>query len=104
MGAHLTAGLTRIAARNEVPPIGAVRALGAMVAFEVFKPEGDRVPDPETTKAIATRAAAEGLLLLPCGYWGNTIRIAPPLTTPDSLLDEGLTRLTRALTGLNTNR
>jgi 4-aminobutyrate aminotransferase/(S)-3-amino-2-methylpropionate transaminase len=75
--------------------------LGAMVAFEVFKPEGDRVPDPETTKAIAIRAAAEGLLLLPCGYWGNTIRIAPPLTTPDSLLDEGLTRLTRALTALH---
>jgi 4-aminobutyrate aminotransferase/(S)-3-amino-2-methylpropionate transaminase len=41
------------------------------------------------------------LLLLPCGYWGNTIRIAPPLTTPDSLLDEGLTRLTRALTALH---
>jgi len=104
IGQHVTAGLARIAARNDVPPIGAVRALGAMVAFEVFKPEGDRVPDPETTKAIANRAAAEGLLLLPCGYWGNTIRIAPPLTTPDALLDEGLNRLTRALTGLHATR
>jgi 4-aminobutyrate aminotransferase/(S)-3-amino-2-methylpropionate transaminase len=104
IGQRLTAGLSSIAARNDVPPIGAVRGLGAMVAFEVFKPEGDRVPDPETTKAIATRAAAEGLLLLPCGYWGNTIRIAPPLTTPDSLLDEGLDRLTRALTGLQMKR
>jgi 4-aminobutyrate aminotransferase / (S)-3-amino-2-methylpropionate transaminase / 5-aminovalerate transaminase len=104
IGAHLTAGLARIAAWNDVPPMGAIRAIGAMVAFEIFKPGSDRVPDPETTKALAARAATEGLLLLPCGYWGNTIRIAPPLTTPDSLLDEGLTRLTRALTGLHTTR
>ena len=81
-----------------------MRGLGAMVAFEVFKPEGHHVPDPETTKAIAAIAAAGGLLLLPCGYWGNTIRIAPPLTISDTLLDEGLNRLTRALTGLHATR
>jgi 4-aminobutyrate aminotransferase/(S)-3-amino-2-methylpropionate transaminase len=98
IGRHLTTGLARIAARNDVPPMGAIRSTGAMVAFELFKPTGDRLPDPETTKALAARAAEEGLLLLPCGYWGNTIRIAPPLTTPDLLLDEGLARLTRALT------
>lgn len=98
IGRHLTTGLARIAARNDVPPMGAIRSTGAMVAFELFKPTGDSLPDPETTKALAARAAEEGLLLLPCGYWGNTIRIAPPLTTPDLLLDEGLARLTRALT------
>lgn len=101
IGARLTAGLSRIAARNDAPPIGAVRGLGAMVAFEVFKPEGDRAPDPETTRAIAAAAAREGLLLLPCGYRGNAIRIAPPLTISDDLLDEGLNRLTRALAALH---
>jgi 4-aminobutyrate aminotransferase/(S)-3-amino-2-methylpropionate transaminase len=101
IGRRLSTELSRIAARNDVPRIGAIRNVGAMTAFELFKIEGDRIPDPETTKALAARAALEGLLLLPCGYWGNTIRIAPPLTTPDSLLDEGLNRLTRALTALH---
>lgn len=104
LGARLTAGLARIAARNDVPPIGAIRATGAMVAFEIFRPTDALVPDPETTKAVATAAAEEGLLVLPCGYWGNTIRIAPPLTTPDALLDEGLDRLARALARTTVHR
>ncbi|MGR9263701.1 aspartate aminotransferase family protein [Rhizobium leguminosarum] len=97
VGGKLKAALERIAARNDLVPMGAIRGVGAMIAFEIFKERGGNVPDPDATKAVANRAREEGLLVLPCGYWGNTIRIAPALTIDDKTLEEGVARLTRAL-------
>jgi len=38
-----------------------------------------------------------GLLLLSCGTYGETIRLLVPLTASDKLLDEGLNSLEAAL-------
>jgi 4-aminobutyrate aminotransferase / (S)-3-amino-2-methylpropionate transaminase / 5-aminovalerate transaminase len=35
-------------------------------------------------------AQERGLLLLSCGEFANVIRLLPPLTIPDALLEEGL--------------
>ncbi|KAA9382363.1 aspartate aminotransferase family protein [Neorhizobium galegae] len=96
VGDKLKIELEKFAARNDVVPVGAIRGVGSMVAFEIFKDDGE-TPDPDATKALANRAVAEGLLVLPCGFWGNTIRIAPALTITDEDLEEGVARLARAL-------
>ncbi|RSZ38724.1 4-aminobutyrate--2-oxoglutarate transaminase [Variovorax beijingensis] len=98
LGERLTAGLRRIAA--EVPAIGDVRGLGAMVAIELFE-EGDTArPDAALTRRVVAEAARRGLILLSCGTYGNVIRVLVPLTASDLLVDEGLALLAASFAAL----
>jgi 4-aminobutyrate aminotransferase / (S)-3-amino-2-methylpropionate transaminase / 5-aminovalerate transaminase len=98
LGERLTAGLRRIAA--DVPAIGDVRGLGAMVAIELFE-EGDTArPDAALTRQVVAEAARRGLILLSCGSYGNVIRVLVPLTASDLLVDEGLTLLADSFAAL----
>ena len=54
-------------------------------------------PDPDATKAVTTAAHANGLILLSCGVYANTIRILVPLTASDKVVDEGLDIIERSL-------
>ncbi|OPG72058.1 4-aminobutyrate--2-oxoglutarate transaminase [Pseudomonas ogarae] len=82
---------------EDVLPLGDIRGLGAMVAFEIVSERCGNTPDAEATKRVAAKAKGLGLLLLPCGYYGNTIRISAPLTISDDVLETGLSRLAGAL-------
>lgn len=70
------------------PRIGDVRGRGAMLAIELVT-EGT-TPDPDLTKAVASAAHQQGLIVLTCGTYGNVIRFLPPLSMPEHLLTEGL--------------
>jgi 4-aminobutyrate aminotransferase/(S)-3-amino-2-methylpropionate transaminase len=97
VGAVIKARLERIARRNDVLPIGAIRGPGAMIGFEIFKERGGTEPDAEATKRVTAAALREGLVLLSCGVFGNVIRVLVPLTVEDSVLEEGLGMLEKAL-------
>ena len=45
----------------------------------------------------STYATGLGLIILPCGYWGNTVRLLAPLTIPPEHLEEGLDLLEQSL-------
>jgi 4-aminobutyrate aminotransferase / (S)-3-amino-2-methylpropionate transaminase / 5-aminovalerate transaminase len=75
---------------NRIPCIGEVRGLGAMVALELVKDRTSKEPAPDLTKAVVTRAADKGLIVLSCGTNANVIRILVPLTASDALVDEGV--------------
>ncbi len=47
-------------------------------------------PDADLTKALVKRAAANGLVILSCGLYGNVIRFLVPLTAADEIVREGL--------------
>tara|TARA_R110000796_G_scaffold252646_1_gene390311 strand:- start:9868 stop:11187 length:1320 start_codon:yes stop_codon:yes gene_type:complete len=70
--------------------IGDVRGLGAMIAIEFVKDRSTKEPWPDVIKPLIRSAEDHGLILLPCGVWGNSIRILTPLTIPESVLEEGL--------------
>jgi 4-aminobutyrate aminotransferase/(S)-3-amino-2-methylpropionate transaminase len=76
--------------QREIPAIGEVRNLGAMVAMELVKNRDPHAPDPDLTKALTRRAAEKGLVLLSCGLYGNVIRFLVPLTASDAIVREGL--------------
>jgi 4-aminobutyrate aminotransferase len=97
IGARMLERINEMKARNDLPAIGDVRGVGAMVAFELVKEPGGNDPDPETTAALTARALENGLVLLSCGYWGNTIRLLAPLTIPQRHLEEGLDIIERSL-------
>jgi 4-aminobutyrate aminotransferase len=97
IGALMLERLTAVKAHPDSTPMGDVRGLGAMVAFELVKERGGHDPDPDKVKQLTARALAHGLILLSCGVYGNTIRLLAPLTTPDAHLEEGLDILERCL-------
>jgi 4-aminobutyrate aminotransferase/(S)-3-amino-2-methylpropionate transaminase len=97
IGAHIVERLKKMQQRNDLLPMAAVRAVGAMIAFDIVKERGGEVPDAEMTKKVTQRAAEEGLILLSCGTNFNTIRILVPLTAEDGVIDEGLDKLELAL-------
>lgn len=97
IGTRIKQRIARIAARPGMHPIGDIRGLGAMVAFELVTKSGTDMPDADATKALCEKALQNGLILLSCGVYANTIRILVPLTASDAIIDEGLDILERSL-------
>lgn len=97
IGARMLERLHAMRSANSLRPIGDVRGLGAMVAFELVTERGTHTPDAEAVKHVTAKALEAGLILLSCGYYANTIRLLAPLTIPDAHLEEGLDMLERAL-------
>ena len=71
--------------------IGDVRGMGLAVGVEIVKGKKSKAPDAEMTRRITQEAYKRGLLLIaPIGFYGNVIRIAPPLVIPKDLMMTGL--------------
>ena len=88
VGERLVAGLRKI--QDKYPVIGDVRALGSMIAVEVFEGKDSHTPNPAAVAQVVAKARDKGLILLSCGTYGNVLRILVPLTAPDAQLDKGL--------------
>ena len=97
IGEKMLARIEKFKQSNSLRPIGDVRGLGAMVAFELVKERGGNEPDADATKAVTAAALKAGLILLSCGYYGNTIRLLAPLTIDMAHLEEGLDMIEVAL-------
>ena len=94
IGARVRAVLDPLA--DELPGIGEVRGRGAMVAVELVRP-GTLEPDAAAAAAVSGACHAAGVVTLTCGTWGNVLRLLPPLTIGDDLLDDALGVLATAL-------
>jgi len=94
LGAIMMDRLAALAEKFDV--IAEVRGRGAMVAIEFAEP-GTLEPRPDLPKALATRCAQEGVVILTAGTFGNVIRLLPPLVISDELLAEGLDVLADAM-------
>ena len=90
IGERIVSRLQQMKARSDTAPIGDIRNLGGMAAFELVKTRGGNEPDAEAAKSLTVRALANGLIILTCGVYSNGIRIMVPLTATDAVLDEGL--------------
>jgi 4-aminobutyrate aminotransferase len=88
-GEQLQSGLR--AFMDAFPGIADVRGLGLMIGLEFRDAEGQ--PDTKLAKAILHDCLDQGLLLLTCGPWDNTIRFIPPLTVGEAEIAEALTLL-----------
>jgi 4-aminobutyrate aminotransferase / (S)-3-amino-2-methylpropionate transaminase / 5-aminovalerate transaminase len=97
IGELLTDRLGRLQAEDD--RIGDVRGRGAMMAIELVR-SGTADPDADLTRALAGRAHAAGVIVLTCGTYNNVVRLLPPLTISDELLQEGLDVLDQILVDL----
>jgi 4-aminobutyrate aminotransferase/(S)-3-amino-2-methylpropionate transaminase len=78
-------------------PIGDIRGLGGMTAFELVTAHGGSEPDAAAAKALAADCLDRGLMILTCGVFGETVRLLAPLTIQPRVLKEGLDILEEAL-------
>ncbi|WP_439860229.1 4-aminobutyrate--2-oxoglutarate transaminase [Pseudomonas sp. MBLB4136] len=88
VGERLVSGLKQIQAKHKA--IGDVRALGSMIAVELFEDGDLHKPNAALTGQIVAKARDKGLILLSCGTYGNVVRVLVPVTAPDAQLDKGL--------------
>ncbi|MEP6669108.1 MAG: aspartate aminotransferase family protein, partial [Chthoniobacter sp.] len=88
----LLEGLRQIQ-KNHPEVIGHVSAKGLVGGMQTLV-RGKKEPDHDLAHSIIERCFHKGLLLFaPVGAWGQTVKIAPPLTIPLDALQEGLTVL-----------
>lgn len=95
LGPVLLAGLRAIQSRH-AEVVGHVSARGLVAGLQTVK-RGRKEPDHDLAHAIIERCMWKGLLLFaPVGAWGQTVKIAPPLTLPREALEEALGVLAEA--------
>jgi 4-aminobutyrate aminotransferase/(S)-3-amino-2-methylpropionate transaminase len=81
----------------ENPQIGDVRGRGAMMAVELIVPGTVSTPDPAEAARISNACHAAGVVTLTCGTWGNVLRLLPPLTISDELLQDAMDVISEAM-------
>ena len=74
----------------EVPEIGDVRGLGAMVGVEFVKDRDTREPNADFLGAVVGGAMKRGLITVSCGIYHNVLRHLVPLVITDAELNEAL--------------
>ena len=94
VGNRLKANLHHLA--DQVDIIAEVRGKGLMIGVELVKP-GGMEPNPAAAASVMEEARKEGLLIGKGGLYGNTLRIAPPLSLTEAEADEGYEKLSRAI-------
>jgi 4-aminobutyrate aminotransferase / (S)-3-amino-2-methylpropionate transaminase / 5-aminovalerate transaminase len=98
VGHTLAEGLRDFGDRFDV--IGDVRGVGAMVAMELVKDRETKEPAKEAAARVIEECYRQGLIVLKAGTYDNVVRLLPPLTIEDALVDEGLGLLEKALASL----
>jgi len=89
MGEILMPELERIGAKYP-KRLGCVHGKGLVAGIQVVRP-GTKTPDPETAVAINLKALQAGLLMFaPVGIGGECLKIAPPLTISEEMLNESI--------------
>ena len=86
-----------VALQHDTTGVGDVRGRGAMVAIELVHDDG--TPDAERAKRICADCHTQGVIVLTAGTFGNVVRLLPPLVLDETLLDEGLDALEKAVGG-----
>lgn len=92
-GTQLFSGLRHL--QEVYPGLGDVRGLGLMIGAEFRTP--DRKPDKDVAKAVVHSCLDDGLILITCGSWDNTVRWIPPLTVDEKQINHALDIFSKAL-------
>jgi 4-aminobutyrate aminotransferase-like enzyme len=79
--------------------VGEIRGLGLFIGIELVTDRGSRAPDPDRIARIRREAFGRGVLLGTGGHAENVIKLCPPLTIAETLLDTALAITVDAIRG-----
>lgn len=96
LGTSMRERLEQMRGRHDV--IGDVRGRGLMNAIELVADRSTKEPlDGDTGTRIVRRCLENGVVILKAGTYDNVIRLLPPITIDEGLLEEGLGVLDEAI-------
>ena len=95
IGGIMTPRLREMQSRNDA--IGDVRGRGAMVAMELVADPATKEPSKPIAARILEECHKQGVVVIKAGTYDNVIRLLPPLTIDEGLLEEGLSILEKAV-------
>jgi 4-aminobutyrate aminotransferase/(S)-3-amino-2-methylpropionate transaminase len=96
LGEHVIGRLRKMQATHAM--VGDVRGRGMMTAVELVSDRATKEPiDGATGSAVVKHALEHGVVILKAGTYDNVIRLLPPLTIDEGLLDDGLDVLDEAI-------
>jgi 4-aminobutyrate aminotransferase/(S)-3-amino-2-methylpropionate transaminase len=77
-------------AARDLPEIGEIRGLGAMIGVEFVKDPETKEPAPDLVSGIVNGTTERGVVSVSCGIYQNVVRHLMPLVITDEELAEGL--------------
>ena len=84
--------------KSKFEVVGDVRGRGAMCAMELVSDRATKEPlGADAMNAIVRRCLGQGVLVLTAGTYGNVVRLLPPITIEEALLEDGLGVLDEAI-------
>jgi 4-aminobutyrate aminotransferase/(S)-3-amino-2-methylpropionate transaminase len=95
VGARIRDHLLRLQA--DVPLVGDVRGLGAMMLAELVTDAQVKTPAAQETLDVTLAALRRGVICIRAGLYSNCIRFLPPLNITDDQLDEAMAVVGAAL-------
>lgn len=96
IGAALRQSLADLA---DFPQVGEVRGLGLFIGIELVADGASRAPDPARASAIRRAAFQRGVLVGIAGHADNVLKLCPPLTIDERLLDAAVGILVDSIKG-----
>ena len=96
IGKSLRARWEQIA--QDMPEVGEIRGLGAMIGVEFVTDRDGRDPDGEFVGRLLDEAGRRGVIAVRCGPYHNVLRHLMPLVITDAELEEGLDVLAASAT------
>jgi 4-aminobutyrate aminotransferase len=94
VGAYLKDKLYELQAKHQL--IGEVRGMGLLLAMELVEDRETKKPAAEQTAALMEATRENRILLGKGGFYGNVLRISPPLNISKADVDEFTRQLDRS--------
>ena len=98
MGTYLLQRLVELKDRYEC--IGDARGIGLALGLEIVERKQTKKPAVAVAQKIILGAAQYGLMMGKVGFYGNVIRVAPPLTIKQPECDYAIAILDKVLSEL----
>jgi len=83
---------------RDVPEVGDIRGIGAMVGVEMVKDRSTKEPAGEYLSAFMRETQERGVIAVSCGIYHNVLRHLVPLVITDEQLEEALDVLAESAT------
>jgi 4-aminobutyrate aminotransferase len=88
-------------ASDDIAIIGEVRGRGLMIGIELVKDKQTREPlDGDNMIKVVMGLLSNGIIMVPCGRYGNVLRLMPSLTITRDYMNKAVDILLNVLRGV----
>jgi 4-aminobutyrate aminotransferase-like enzyme len=72
---------------DDIPSVGNIRGRGLLMGVELVQDRKTKQPATELVKRVVKQLRPRGILTVTSGYYGNVIKISPPVAIEKEQMD-----------------